>query len=247
MKHFEHFSQLAVFTKAEAVGDFQSKRSADSALLEYLKRGLIVHIKRGLYAVVNPATGQPYAGRYEIATKIAEDAYVAYHSALEYHGVANQVFNTVYFCSGAEVRPFEREGVLYNRLRLSKALGGILTTELYAAVRVTDLERSVVDCIDRLDLAGGIEEVLTAVNSCAYLDDDKLKKYLDEYGEKYLYQKAGYLLWHAKRNELPQEFFIYCKERMGNRRSYMTENRVEEVVLDTAWNLIVPKTIYGGK
>jgi predicted transcriptional regulator of viral defense system len=246
MKYFERFSKLSVFSKAEIIGEFRSARSADSILFDYVRRGLIVKVRQGLYAAVNPATGQPYAGRYEIATKTADDAYVAYHSALEYHGIANQVFNTVYFCSSAEVRPFESGGVMYSRLKPPKASEGIITAEVYSIVRVTDLERSVVDCVNRLDLAGGVEELITAINACAYLDENKLKKYLDEYGEKYLYQKAGYLLWLTKRDELSQEFFLYCKERTGNRRSYMTENSGEETVLNTEWNLIVPKTLNGG-
>ena len=118
---------------------------------------------------------------------------MAYHSALEYHGIANQVFNMLYFCSITRIQSFENGGVEYNRIKPPKATSGILKTEIYSAVRVTDLERTIVDCIDRLDLAGGIEEILTAVSACAYLNNDKLKKYLDEYGEKYLYQKAGYV------------------------------------------------------
>ncbi|MDR3185873.1 MAG: hypothetical protein LBU04_03560 [Christensenellaceae bacterium] len=245
MKHLELFSKLNLFTKADLTSHFQSPMSLNSALFGYIKRGLVVRIKNGLYAAVNPAIGIPYAGQYEIATGAASDAYVAYHTALEYHGIANQVYNTFYFCSTARVRSFEYGLCSYNRICPPKVTEGIITTEIYAPVRVTCLERTIVDCINRLDLAGGLGEVIMAITACPYLNEDKLEKYLDEYGEKYLYQKAGFILWQTKQSELSKVFFDYCKARVGNRRSYMIENKGEDVMLNTEWNLIIPRSIYG--
>ena len=43
--------------------------------------------------------------------------------------------------------------------------------EQNAEIVVTDLERTVVDCVDRIDIAGGIEKLVTALNGITNLDE----------------------------------------------------------------------------
>ena len=58
--------------------------------LSYLKRatknGEIKQIKRGLYALVDPSTGNIFATRFQIASHLFPNSYFSYHEALEYYG-----------------------------------------------------------------------------------------------------------------------------------------------------------------
>ncbi len=57
-------------------------------------------------------------------------------------------------------------------------------------VRITDLERTVIDSIRDFNKIGGFEELLNCLESVHYLDETKLKRYLDIYNTQGLYQKA---------------------------------------------------------
>ncbi len=52
------------------------------------RRGYIHRIRRNLYAVRQPGQTQPTADRFLVASKIRDDYYLGYHTALEFHGTA---------------------------------------------------------------------------------------------------------------------------------------------------------------
>jgi predicted transcriptional regulator of viral defense system len=66
-------------------------------------------------------------------------------------------------------------------------------------VRVTDEERTVIDCIDRIDRAGGLEELLHAIAAMTYLNENKLLNYLEIYDKQFLYQKTVFAFLFSKR------------------------------------------------
>ena len=60
-------------------------------------------------------------------------------------------------------------------------------------VRVVSLERAIVDSTDCPSLAGGLEEIEYALDSCRKLKIDKTTMLLEHYDKTFLYQKVGYL------------------------------------------------------
>jgi predicted transcriptional regulator of viral defense system len=76
---------------------------------------------------------------------------------------------------------------------------GVVEAKNTTGVRITDLERTVVDSIRDFNKIGGLEELLHCLEDIHYLDEKKLKRYLDIYNTKGLYQRVGYLLDHYKK------------------------------------------------
>jgi predicted transcriptional regulator of viral defense system len=68
-------------------------------------------------------------------------------------------------------------------------------------IRVTSVERTVVDVLDRLDLAGGIEEVWRSLQSVPALDLESLEHYVAVLGSSLLTAKIGFYL-ESRREEL---------------------------------------------
>ena len=60
-------------------------------------------------------------------------------------------------------------------------------------VRVVSLERAIVDSTDCPSLAGSLEEIEYALDSCRKLKIDKAIMLLEHYDKTFLYQKVGYL------------------------------------------------------
>ena len=69
---------------------------------------------------------------------------MSYHTAFEYHGVANQVFYELHFTSQKRLYDFSYDGIQYKCL-LSRGSVGIV--ENPAGVRITTPERTVIDSI----------------------------------------------------------------------------------------------------
>jgi predicted transcriptional regulator of viral defense system len=134
---------------------------------------------------------------------------------------------------------FEYNGLSY-KFFLYTAKGGITHLEQNAQIMVTDLERTVVDCLDRIDLAGGLEELVHAINGITYLNERAVLDYLKEYDKKFLYKKAGFLLSLLKKDLFSSLFFETCKKRCSTKIEDISENKKLPRKIDKDWGIIYP-------
>jgi len=237
-----NFLKKAIITVEEAQKEFNSAATLFGALNRLVKRGEIVKLKGGMYARVNPITGDIFANRFEIATALHQGAYVAYHTAMEYYGLATQVYSDVHVITPKRYSPTIIEDLEYQCFH-GKYSGGVVEYKRNALIRITELERTVADCIDRLDLAGGLEEVYMALSAINYLDEEKLTAHLDGYGKKVLYKKTGYLFSLLKPSYLTERFYEFCKGKMNIRCEDIRENEYLPYEYNEEWKLYVPKKI----
>lgn len=216
---------------------FPSQRAMQNKMKALVDDGRICRIKNGLYATINPITGAIFANRYEIGTSLVPNGYIGYHSALEFYGYANQMFSQVQVFCDKRNMPF-----FYDRLDYSFYLppirGGVIEQEQNGLIRITNLERTVIDCIDRLDLCGGIEEIVGVLESIDHLDEGLLLTYLKECDKKCLYQKVGLLLSMTKEKEISDAFFDECKLNVPTRLCDIRENKKMSHSFNKKWNVI---------
>ena len=240
MKDYLHkLHKMKLFSLQDVTQITHNESTAKSLLSAGVKNGTICRVKMNLYAVTDLATLRCAANKYEIASHISDTACVAYHSAMEYHGLGHQVFNEVNVITPFAFKSFEFEGMAYIR-RQPTIAEGVTTPIMDSKVRVTDLERTIIDCIDRIKYAGGLEELLNNLSSIAYVDEDKLQLYLADYGKAHLYQKTGYLLsMFKKQMRLSSGFFRQCKANVGQSTRYLTDS-VENTAYVAEWRLCVP-------
>lgn len=211
-------------------------------LLNYKKQNLIVQIRRNLYSVTDLATKATVANKFEIGSHVSDSAYISYHSALEYHGIAHQVFFTLYISSETRFNDFEFEDMqyLYCKSNISE---GIETPPMNSLIRVTNIERTVIDCLDRIDRAGGLEELIHCLSMINYLDEKKLISYLNLYNKAFLFKKAGFILKNFQANmKLSDEFISLCHQIGAPHVKYLTEP-AESDTFHKDWNIYAPKNI----
>ncbi len=124
---------------------------------------------------------------YLIAAKATDDAIVGYRSALALHGYSYSVHNTmIYLTAKRESTKFAFQGTEYIGVTQPTALlkgeqefaSVDLVDRAGMQIRVTSLERTLVDCFDRLDLAGGIEEAWRSLEAVSYFNIKLLLNYL---------------------------------------------------------------------
>jgi predicted transcriptional regulator of viral defense system len=239
LKYYERLVELGCFTRDDVAALTGNRETAHSIIEAYKKKGLIESVRRDLFVAMSLETKQPVPNRYAIASNAAQGAYVSYHSAFEYQGLANQVYYEVFTASPSRFRIFEHGGITY-RYVASPFCDGV--DNKADGTRVTDLERTVIDGIDDFEKAGGLEELLRCIGMIPYLDGVKLLSYLSSYNKLFLYQKAGYILEHFKDSlKLADDFFTACQGKVPKNKRYLYDRiKHERRILNKSWALYVP-------
>jgi predicted transcriptional regulator of viral defense system len=242
MKYLEELHKLKIFHKKEVVSLTKEENAAKEILRRYKKQKLINRVRRDLYVATDLATKVSLANKFEIASHITPSSYLAYHAALEYHGLAHQVFYELYVSSKELFNNFDYEGISFSFCQ-SKSDIGVVNPVTDSLVRVTDLERTVIDCIDRIDLSGGLEELVQCFAIITYVNEKKLLDYLHHFNKQVLYQKAGFILSHfQKEMKLSNAFIEICQSKIGKSTRYLTDIQ-ESNTYFKEWKLCAPENI----
>lgn len=241
MKYYEALLKLNLFSKQQIEELTPSPEAAKSMLHSYVQKGYISRIRRDYYGVNSFETKRLIADRYMIGSNVHGTSYISYHSAFEYHGMANQIFSQIYVSDSEKINGFEYDGVSYQWVP-SKVNLGIST---FNKVRVTNIERTILDCIKDFDRAGGLEELLRCLSMVTYADESKLLQYLLAYDNQFLYQKVGYILqYFVKGMKLSWHFFDEIKMKIKESKRYLYDGiQLEKPIYSSEWQMYVPKEL----
>ena len=255
----DFFSQHAVFT-VEDVDRFLSANGSPNpntrrALLAYYrKRGRIVPVRRGLYAVVPPGASPESCpvDPYLLAAKITDDAVLAYHTALEFHGRAYSLHQRLHVLSMRRSAPLRFREYEIRCVSVPKPLRtkdaemfGVLRHERSGVeVRVTCLERTLVDVLDRPDLGGGWEEIWRSLESVEFYDLDRVIEYAMLLGNATTAAKVGFFLEQHREALMVDEVHLKALQDLRPRRPhYMERSKRTNRRWVRRWNLMVPVEI----
>ncbi len=229
----------------EITGNYETSRTTMSRLV---KKGYALRVHRGYYAGIPPdALGNNHVvDKYLLAHVVSDmDGALAYHTALELHGVAHSYFNVVYYFRPKPLRPFEFQDIEYRYVKTSDLFGVREVMRQGAAVPVTDRERTVLDCIRKTEYCGGMEELIKSISSFHTLDFHRLERYIHRSDIQSLRQKTGYILSLLKDDlRVPDDLLEKLKGTVGEKTYYLTPKLKEgsgKFVAD--WNLIVHRNI----
>ena len=239
MNSYEYFYGLGCFTREDALKLAKNPKTVDSILYTYKKKGLIGSIKRNLYVAISREAKTAVATPFEIASKITTDSYVSHHSAFEYYGMSNQVFSEIYVSTTIRFKDFEFDGKTYRYISSKMNLGIVSPT---SRVRVTDIERTIIDSIKDFNKIGGLEELLRCLSMVTFVDETKLLIYLEGYRNQFLYQKVGYILLHYQKSmKLKNEFFEKCISMKKSSIRYLYDDiKLADSIYSSKWQMYVP-------
>lgn len=97
---------------------------------------------------------------------------------MEYYGLANQFFALRFtFLTHTYDRDLEFDEIKFVSKKNNDSTE-IVDRMLEEGVKVASLERTIIDCIDSPSQAGGLEEVIYALENIQFLDFDKIKEIL---------------------------------------------------------------------
>ncbi len=259
MKLIEFLSQHDVFTVEEL--DFflsekgSGKPNTRKALLTYYrKQGRIVPVRRGLYAVV-PFGSSPDSSPvdpYLLAAKMTKDAVLAYHTALEFHGKAYSVYTRLHYLTArkslpVKFRSYEIRGVPVPqslRAKGKETFGVARHKRSGVELRVTSLERTLVDVLDRPELTGSWEEIWRSLESVEFFDIDQVVEYSLLLENATTAAKVGFFLEQHKEALMVDDVHLkpLCKLR-PRQPHYLIRGKRKGGRWVKEWNLMVPDEI----
>lgn len=232
-----------VFSVDNLLQYYNNYESARSAVKALVRKGLAVKIRNNMYTCISGETNSPVANRFQIASSITPTACVSHHTAFEYYGMMNQVYYDIYVSSQTLFRDFFFDGYTFHCLK-TDIPDEIDTPEYSGGIRVTSLERTVIDSIRSMDKIAGTEEMIEILKVCPKLNEDKLIKYISLYNNQFLWQKTGFLLSMFKEQlGISEEFLNYCKKEYGKSHRYISSD-IYNGKYDSNWQLIVSEKTY---
>ncbi len=213
-----------------------------------IDNGKLKRVRRGLYVVLSPVEEIKghVADKFLIGSKVRERYFFGFHTALTFYGCAYSVYNEVYICVTEQDRfdPFEFQGVRFRPVFVKDVNTGV-EEKMYGKdiLQVSSKERTFIDCVDRVDYAGGWEECLKSLAGLGGLDFEKMLRLLDGYEKKILYRRVGYILELLKKHSL---FFEHLDEEVLDKLGEQVTETPRYLINGTSgslhkrWNLYVP-------
>lgn len=255
----DFFALHPVFTRQTLVRHLAStagqepKPGTVAALLRYHQgTGRLLIVRRGLFASVapgaTPATSPVDA--YLVGCLGCPNGILAYHTALELHGLAHSTFETIQILVPHAQRRWTFRGITFQPIQPRQALGetalsvGVETVDrLGFELPVTSEARTLVDVLDRPELGGGWEEVWRSLEGLSLVDGAAVLAYLEHLGNATTAALVGYFLEQHQKDLGVQEATLKAIEGLRPQgRHYLDRNAGGR--LAKRWNLIVPDSIW---
>jgi predicted transcriptional regulator of viral defense system len=257
----DFFASHPVFTRQEFASFVQqdnakSARTVESHLLRYLGVGRIGRVKRGVYFSAGPGeTAEATSVDFLLlASRLTHDAVLAYHTALEAHGYAQSLFERLYYLTTSKAKPVTFRGRAFVPVLPASSLQRERKSFAYSTeverrgllCRVTSVERTFVDVLDRPDLSGGVEETWRSLAGIPMLDLDMVLEHVRLMGKATLASKVGFFLEQHREPLSVPATVLEALRKMRPQQPHYLERRAGGKMA-RGWNLIVPPAALTGE
>lgn len=200
-------------------------------LRSLIRNGIIEIIEKGKYCRHN------FRNEYVIAYYLAsKEGAIAYWSALNIHGLTEQITNTVF----VQMTKVKHNKKVFNvpyqfiKVKKEKYIGIEKTGYGNHSFLITDREKTIIDCFDLPQYAGEFPGVIKAFIKNDW-NEDKLIEYAKAVNNKAAIKRMGFI---AQNFNLPLDDFIeFAKSKVTKTISLLDNNLADEGTYVTEWGL----------
>lgn len=244
MTFADYIAANPVFTTQEMLLATDTFPGAHVALSRAVKSGKVLKVRSGLYISQSGKYEDAKADPFMIAQTLRPDAVFVYHSALELHGLAHSLMYTVHFMTKGTPIKFNYDSIEYRSFPLrNRAQTETLSAKAFGTVTVTVREQTLVDCMARIGMAGGTEEVLRGFAGLPYVDLDTVLVSLALYPPSVAARIGWYLEANQSRWSVPDVILSTIESTIPKKASYKLDpasSRSESY--SSRWHLSLPAT-----
>ncbi len=196
----------SIFTFTDAKKALKGSREKSLAQMLYVlsKKRWLQRLEKGRYLILPFEAGEQRtytAHEFIIAANLITPYYIGFRSALNYYGLTEQVSKTIYIVTNKQKKSLAVDGTTFKFVKLArrKLFGTTKITIQEEKIALSDKEKTIIDCLDHLEYAGGITEVAKGLWLAKdELDFARLISYALRIEEKALLQRLGFLLEYFK-------------------------------------------------
>jgi len=195
----DELSKKKAFTIEDAERLGYTNKSVLKVILSRLeKKGWIERIEKGKYIVIplGAEKGKYTLHEFVLGSYLVYPCIISYWSALNYYGFTEQIPRTVFIQTTSRKKHQEVTifGITYKIIRVKeeKIFGIEKAWFEETQINLTNREKTIIDCLDKPQYAGGIIEVAKAVRTEEY-DKKILVKYAKKINNTGVIRRLGYI------------------------------------------------------
>ena len=180
---------VRMIEKAGGIVTYQELRSlgiSRQLVSYYLRKGELVRISRGVYAV--PELREPF-----LLAKYISPGYVSFYSALYYHKLADAPPSVIILATRGRSGKIEKMGFEFQEIAVGRRFCGYVDEE---RVRMATRAKTLYDSFRRPDLGGGYPLLLKAVYEARLREEEweEFLGYIRKFDKPAFWQRVGYML-----------------------------------------------------
>lgn len=237
-----------VFTIQDVVNILNvSLAHARNIAADMTKKNVIERVKPGLFVRIPESVILDKELYKEdavlIAAKSFKKAFLSHYTALNLHGLAERYTTQIYVTT-----PYHQRDIYYHDIHikyvsvLPKRFFGTKTiTYSNNTISISDIERTILDVINKPEYAGGWNELIQCLKNLESLDWDKLIAYIKKFENKALARRLVYIFEHLNTISLPNQIKKQIINYSGTNIYYFDPTK--KGTFEKEWNIIIPKTI----
>ncbi len=224
-----------------------ASNNARKLIHDLIKREIIARLKPGKYIIIPQELGDntDYIGNWYIAAREitkSPDYYISYYSAMDIHNMTTHPITKVLITTPKQEYRKKRivGNIAFEFIYINaKSIWGI--TNHWATrseqVRVSDLERTITDCLYQPKYCGGLLEIAKGMwIQKDTVDYDKLLGYVLKFSRNIVIKRLGYIL--ESLNLLNEKSLIGLREKTNNKYYVLDPLLSTEKTYKNSWKII---------
>ncbi len=208
-------------------------------VIERVKNGLFVRIPESV--ILNKKQYREDA--ILIAAKSNKKSFLSHYTALSIHGISERYTTNIYVTSTKHQRNIKYHEIFikYTQIIPKKYFGIKNISYSNEKIKISNLERTVLDVTTKPKYAGGWIETINCLKNIDKINHEKMIKYIKKYDNKTTARKIGYLFDKLDNLNPPKKIVEKIKKFSGSNELYFDKSK--KGIHDKKWRLTVPKKI----
>lgn len=215
-------------------------------IMSYLiKKKWVLQFKKGLYAIIPLDIGVKgsedfIVHNFVIASYLVRPYYIGFWPALNYHGLSDQIPKSVFIAIKKAKKPLVilNTEFIFVQIKEDKFFGIEKIGIENKKINISNINKTVVDCLDHPEHSGGIEEVARAIYfNHNELNFKRIKKYALKMNNMTIFKRLGYIL--EKTNLLKEHKNIFNDIKLTKGYSKLDKISIKKSKYNEKWKLLI--------
>lgn len=196
-----------------------------------IEKKFLSRIERGKYCRIN------FRDEKVIGCFLVPDGVVSYWSALNLHGLTEQFPNNIFIQTTRQKQDKTVFGVNYQFVKIKETKRKGIKTEGFGnhKYKITDIEKTIIDCFDLPQYSGGYSELISVFNHTK-VNQDKMIQYCKSIGNISVIKRLAFLAELLEKSKMSR-FLKYAEKEVNPRYILIDPFGVEEGRFNSKWKL----------